>query len=247
MKAITCSQCGALIKRIRERDKFAECEYCHAKIPIQKEKIIVIKDQTPPKPKLRKLSENEKKYLFPSVDDDYVPFFSEDAQQGLIIIGAMVIVFLLFGLPFIYSEYSSKKAKTSKQVQVSSAEKTTSYEIYKTEEKTPTPTPPPDISYRAYVKYNTNIGAEYTEIPTIELEQLPTDMTEAEIKKALFKQKRIKVQISINKDGEVTEAKALNGHEVLKESSVRAAKKSLFSPRRRETKTTLTYIFVLVE
>lgn len=45
MKAITCSQCGALIKQIRKRDKFAQCEYCHAAIPILKDKIFEISEK----------------------------------------------------------------------------------------------------------------------------------------------------------------------------------------------------------
>lgn len=248
MKAITCSQCGALIKQIRERDKFAECEYCLAKIPIQKEKVIIIPDQTLPKPKLRKLSDRDKAHLFPSVDDDYVPFLDGESLTWVVVVGIIIVVFgLVVGISVISSSQSPNDTEIFEQSEGSSTGDSPETETYRIEEKTPTPTPFPDFSYRAYVKYATNLGAEHLEIPTIEPEQLPPDMTEDEIKKALFKQKRIRVRISISKEGEVTEAEALNGHEVLKESSVKAAKKSLFSTRRRETKTTLTYIFLLVE
>lgn len=48
MKAITCPQCGALVKKISLRDKFVPCDYCGAKILFEenKERIIEIPDKT---------------------------------------------------------------------------------------------------------------------------------------------------------------------------------------------------------
>ena len=34
MKAITCPQCGALVKTVSPKDKFAACDYCKAKISL---------------------------------------------------------------------------------------------------------------------------------------------------------------------------------------------------------------------
>jgi hypothetical protein len=96
------------------------------------------------------------------------------------------------------------------------------------------------------VTYNSLYGAEHIEIPTIEHEKLPT-FDIAELKKTVFKQRRIKVRMTVSKEGEVTAAKALNGHEVLRESAEKAAKKSLFSTRRKESKITLNYIYLLEE
>lgn len=112
MKAITCSQCGALIKRIDTKDKFVACEYCHAKIPIQKEKVFVIHEQIPPKPKLRKLSDKEKNQIFTSVDDNYVPFLDDDTKNWLVIIG---FVILAIGLTVFLAYSSSNDGKTSEQ------------------------------------------------------------------------------------------------------------------------------------
>ena len=107
-----------------------------------------------------------------------------------------------------------------------------------------TSTPFPKFSYKTSVSYSGYSGAEYIETPTIDYKKLPT-FDVKKLKQTVFKQKRVRVRITINKEGEVTEAKALNGHPLLQESSVKAAKNSLFSKRRRSTKTTLTYIFLL--
>ncbi len=249
MKAITCSQCGALIKRIRISDKFAECEYCHATIPIIKEKVVEIPDKkenpvkpVKPQPIPVKVFESYNDDEFESDPASVNPFVS-----ALILIVAIGGVTVLVGF-FILAGVFSKNNKPADPSETSKRQET----IYQTPipvetpVPTPEPTPLPDISYRAYVKYNTNIGAEHIEIPTIEAEQLPT-FDIKELKKTVFKEKRIRVRIKINPDGEVTEANALNGHKALQESSRRAAKSSLFSTRQRESSTTLTYIYVLEE
>lgn len=42
MKAITCSQCGALITDISFKTNFVQCKYCNAKVVFIDEKIIEI-------------------------------------------------------------------------------------------------------------------------------------------------------------------------------------------------------------
>jgi hypothetical protein len=45
MKAITCSQCGALITEITPESKLVNCDYCKAKIPVINEKILEISNR----------------------------------------------------------------------------------------------------------------------------------------------------------------------------------------------------------
>lgn len=247
MKAITCSQCGALIKRIRIRDKFAECEYCHATIPILKDKVIVIPDKEKPintntQVPLQSYVKYSSKYETDPYGSSADPV--ERTILGALIFGTILIVFGLVALLF-YVNSPSPGTNTFDEDQTDTSAVDTQFEI-PTPVRTPTPAPIPKISYRSYVKYNSNLGAEHIELPTLEAERLPT-FDKKELKKTVFKQKRIRVSITINKDGEVTDARALNGHEVLQESSVRAAKKSLFSSRRGQGKATLTYIYLLEE
>lgn len=228
MKAITCSQCGALIKRININDKLVECEYCHASIPILKDNIVEIPDKKPP------------------IEQKFMPLASYDAEPAtksynplasvlLLIVGIGGFVVLL-GAIFLIAIFSPPKT-TSDNVGLKTETEISS---------TPFPSNVPSFSYKTSVSYNSLINAELIETPKINPEQVD-NLTFEDLKKDVFKEKRIRVEIKINADGEVTDAKALNGHEILKESSVRAAKESLFAPRKGERKTTLTYIFVLLD
>lgn len=247
MKAITCSQCGALIKRISLKDKFANCDYCGAKILIEenKGKIIEIRDGvTPPPPKrtFPQLDKRERDRLFQTMveqnnDSDSYNDTKKTVNVSLVI---FIIGFLTIA-PIILvaiSKIASEK-KNTKKAEFANVEKTpTPAIVYQTQE------PLPDIKYRAYVQYNTDIDADLVEVPVIRLEQLPTT-DQTELKKTVFAQRKIRVRITINENGDVSDVKALNGHQVLQDSSVEAAKKSLFSSRKRKTTTVLTYIYIL--
>ncbi len=237
MKAITCSQCGALIKRIQEGDRFADCDYCHARIPIAKEKILEVSEDLPKKPK-EDISaydlyvKNKEKYganLDPEPQYSFVGF--------VLVIGGSAVFLVFIFLVFIFSSF---KTPSEARDGSGSGTRAVPYEPVTISDITPVP----KVSFTSYVKYNTNLGAEHVQLPTIEADQLPT-FDHDELKATVFKEKRIRVRITINTDGEVTEATALNGHEVLRESSVIAAKKSLFSARKGEGTSTLTYIYLL--
>ncbi len=247
MKAITCSQCGALIKRISLKDKFANCDYCGAKILIEENKarIIEIRDKVTPPPPNRtfpQLDKRERDRLFQTmVELNNDADSNDDTKKVLKAISAVFVIGLFIILPIIFvAVFKSANSKSNnKKTDFVSTQKTSSPEI-----SYPTQEPLPDIKYRSYVQYNTDIDADLVEIPVIKLEQLPTtDLLE--LKKTVFATRKIRVRITINANGDVSEAKALNGHQVLQDSSVEAAKKSLFSSRKRKTTTVLTYIYIL--
>lgn len=102
MKAINCSQCGALIERVRIRDDFAECSYCHSATPILKDKIVYVQEK--PKPKLRKLSEDEQKSVLKSFDSDDIPFLNEEIVAAI----PFVIFGLVFTILIFYVSFSSE-------------------------------------------------------------------------------------------------------------------------------------------
>ncbi len=247
MKAITCSQCGALIKDISAKKKFADCCYCGAEIPILLEKIFEVPDKPAAQPvKLPRFNDNEKANLFKELDDN-----SNAVKESSVPITILVIIFICglaailpISLLIAVSSPTKKTDPTNPRIAASSPT------VYKTPiiPTIPIETPViyPNFSYRAYVKHFTNIGAEDVVIPKIEAEQLPT-LDLVELKKTVFKEKRIRVRITINPDGEVIEAKALNGHHVLQEICIIAAKKSLFTTRKKNSTTDLTYIFVIEE
>jgi DNA-directed RNA polymerase subunit RPC12/RpoP len=233
MKAITCSQCGASIKKFDTNAKYVECEYCHSNIPVLKEKVFVIPN---PKPVIKKVGVEQKVSALTSYDIDppkktFNPFIPLIVM--ILIIGGIAI---LFGV--ILKDNKSRLPKTSAdQAGIKTDTEPSSTNV---------PANIPTFSYKTSVSYNSLIGAEYIETPTIEPAQV-NNLTNEDLKKDVFKEKRIRVEIKINQAGEVTDAKALNGHEILKESAVRAAKNSLFTNRNSPSTATLTYIFLLVD
>lgn len=227
MKAFTCSQCGAVVQWETEEKRSVRCNYCEAQIllPVENEtknddkfEFQKLNHQIPPPPKNRLSKEGAlllMLFLFVLIGGSILMSFAQ-----------LVFVFLL-----------EKQEQTAKKNSV----ETPATSVSPNPPKTPLP---PKLSYRTYVKYTTNIGAEHLELPTIGPEQLPT-FDKKELEKTVFAQKRIEVRIKIGQNGGVTGAEALNGHPALRESSVQAAKKCLFAPRKKETSTVLTYIFVL--
>jgi hypothetical protein len=85
---------------------------------------------------------------------------------------------------------------------------------------------------------------EHYEVPSIDETKLPTADAK-ELKKTVFKNRRAEVRITIDENGDVTEAKAVSGHPILKEAAENAARKTLFANRRKPTIRLLTYIFRL--
>jgi hypothetical protein len=232
MKAITCSQCGALIKQIRLRDKFAECDYCHAKIPVEKEKVIVISEK---KPQLEKLSEKQKKSVFRSydLDEDYVPEISEESK----IVGFMIFIAFVIAVPIVlYYIFSPDDVKPK-----------TVKESYKTETPTPASEPCPNISVFITNSYWED-DKHFIQNPELSNSALPTcDLTE--LRKGIFSDRNriVEVKVTVNKEGDVTAAKLVSGDEFFKESAERAALKSLFIKQKRQTTKTITYRYFILD
>ena len=234
MRAITCSQCGAIIKGISDGKEFVCCTYCSAEIRLRAETPVEPSELTRYQQYLKKREELSQKHPAPyaPVNDDI------DRSATVKVVGLVTLVIgAIVGIA-LWSKSPPPKPVVGAQTPNMTPAPPFNFKF------TESPTPMPEISFRTYVKYTTNIGAEHLEHPTLEAGELPT-LDKKELQKTVFAQKRIQVRVTINENGEVTDAKALNGHAVLQESSIRAARKCLFSERKKETQTVLTFIFVL--
>ncbi|MGI9054536.1 MAG: hypothetical protein ACR2F2_01905 [Pyrinomonadaceae bacterium] len=239
MKAITCSQCGALVKEISLKERFADCNYCGAKIRLEENKIIEFRQ---PEPKLKAFADKERELLFEDMLEQNNDADSyNDGNKVMNVLAIFLVIGIFVGLPILLFNAFNSEPEQKRKTPIPNP---TSQSIPKSPLVIKMPTPHPSISYRAYVQYNSDIGADYVEIPSIEMAKLPTGDIK-ELKKTVFAQRRIRVRVTINENGEVTDAKAQNGHQILQESSVEAAKKSLFSNRRKPISLTLTYIYIL--
>jgi len=225
MKAITCTQCGALIKRISLREKFAFCDYCGAKILLEenKEKIVEIP---------------EKKIDF--APPNYVPARNNYA------VWIVMLSILLFLLPVILVFiFAGKSRNNSTNFSEKSPAARYSVSPFPTAQPTVQPTVYPNINYQVSVNWDGANDMEHFENPNIDMTKLTTS-DEKELKKTVFKNRSVPVKVTIDENGEVTEAKAISGHPILKEAAENAARKTLFANRKKPTTRLLTYIFRLV-
>lgn len=243
MKAITCSQCGALVTEISTRDKFANCNYCGAKILIEENKERIIEIDKKEANTLRKLDPAERNRLFQTMveqNNDYRGH--KETADTLRILIVIVLIALPIIAPILITSYFKSKARqdtNSNKVQFVSTQTTpTPQTVYQ-----PTETLP-DINYETYVQYDTSIDVDLISQPVIEMGNLPSSDVN-ELKKTVFATRKIRVRVTIEENGDVSEAKALNGHKILQESSVEAAKKTLFAARKKKTTAVLTYIYIL--
>lgn len=248
MKAITCPQCGALVKKIPLKDKFANCDYCSAKIllPDDKKLLIEIPDEegAKEKPELtpyeqhlentRKARERvrsyDEPYMYPQTDE------KSEWRVFLFVIAGFGAFFIIFfnskgclSRPFADREEKAPvKTLTSPKIE---------YMM---------PTPVPRIIFQTKVQWNGANDMEHYENPQIDTSKLPT-FDGKELKKTVFKNRAVQVKITIDTNGEVISAEAVSGHPILKEAAVNAARKTIFNPRRKPTSRVLTYYFHLTD
>lgn len=245
MKAMTCPQCGALIKKISLKDEFADCDYCKAKILLaeNKDKIVEITEK-----KLtawEQYRENRRKIDERTKQNNWDIEYSEETQPenprifgyiilaviALIVIGAFIAI---AGNMFSTPPQPNIKAQTPYKINVLP---TISY---------PTSTPLPQINYVSNVRWEGADDMENFVQPQIDVSKLPTANI-SELKKTVFKNRAVQVKITIAESGEVTTAEAISGHPILKEAAVNSAKSSLFNSRSKPTTRILTYYFRLTD
>lgn len=243
MKAIACPQCGALLKTILLKDKFAFCDYCEAKILLPNSQFGKIeipakndaKQLTPweqHQENYRKVQERVNQYDAPNLS----PLPEDRSPVMVLFLGfSLVIIFVVIAVnsdsclsrPLAVKEKTPPKITTSRTIE------------------RPPATPLPKINYEVKVQWSGNNDMEHFENPQIDSSKLPT-FDEKELKKTVFKNRGVQVKITIDTNGEVSSAEAISGHPILKEAAVEAARKTLFNSRTKPTSRILTYYFRLI-
>jgi hypothetical protein len=219
MKAITCPQCGAIIKRVLFDESFAVCDFCEAKIVLPKNK--------------------ENTLNFAAIDSSiYQP------RRTNFPVWVIMLVVSIILLPIILSFIMGKTSSKADSPPNTPVTKTSPF-TFKMPTPIKMPTVYPQINYQVSVKWSGSNDMEHFENPNIDTAKLPTS-DEKELKKTIFANRSVQVKITINENGEVTEAKAVSGHLILKEAAENAARKTLFANRQKPTNRVLTYIFRLV-
>lgn len=251
MKAITCPQCGALIKEVSERQTITECTYCEAKVLIPRnEKYFLETDESE-----KKISPNENirksgmQTIWNSPFSDqsvYSETFDKNHKSNNPFVTVITVLCAgFFVLVAILAGVASRKKEA--QIQVYSTP-------YKYSTPIPSYTPFPvystslpeepeltfDLSYR--VSWDSAISEQHIELPTLKDVDFPSNDLKT-LKKTVFAQRIIRVKVRIDANGEVVQAKAISGHQLLKDAAENAARASFFTERKKPLDTVITYYF----
>ena len=245
MKAMTCPQCGALIKKISLKDEFADCDYCEAKILVaeNKDKIVEINEKKLTaweqyRENRRKIDERTKQNNW---DVDYLEETESNTPRvfGYVIFGIIALIVIGSFFAITKNMFSTPPSNVKEKVPLKTVTLPTVFHL-------PTPTALPQINYDAKVQWEGADDMEHFENPQIDNSKLTTADIK-ELKKTVFKNRAVQVKITIAESGEVSSAEAISGHPILKEAAVNSAKKSLFNPRSKPTTRILTYYFRLTD
>lgn len=244
MKAIACPQCGALIKTVSNKEKFAVCEYCAAKIilPLEPESRV----ETPKEPELtpyQQYQDNYRKTRERAAQYD-APYTYPQKDNDKAVLVPLLLIFLVVGIVVFIS--ANSKSCLSRPLADDDDAKIPFKTANSPKIEYPVSTPEPRINYQVKVQWQGANDMEHFENPQIENSKLPS-LDEAELKKTVFKNRAVQVRITIDTNGSVTKVEAISGHPVLKEAAVEAARKTIFNPRQKPTTRVLTYYFHLIE
>ncbi|HEY0429794.1 MAG TPA: hypothetical protein VGC76_18570 [Pyrinomonadaceae bacterium] len=235
MKAITCTQCGALINRTSFGNKLAFCDYCGAKLLLDEPSAKPVEIPQIPR---NDWQENASYRNYAETDaPEYVPLEDKSPVRTLMnvlfLIAIPIIIFVTAGRSCLNRPSESSKKTVA-------ASNTPAFRS--TPFPTVAPTVYPNINYTVTVKWDGSDDMEHFEVPSIDQTKLPTSDIK-ELKKTIFANRSVQVRVTIDENGEVSEAKAISGHPLLKEASEIAARKSLFSNRSKPTSRLLNYFF----
>lgn len=221
MKAISCTQCGAIISEFSPEDEFAKCSYCNAKYRMRDAKV-----QDIPRKEVIRINARIEKYssdVQKIVDKDYGP--SPKVFFGLIGFVLTVAVAGMWINGYFHGSYWFGIDQPGLRTSVSAKSKT----------------PFSDYNNDKYGIFDFD-ELKYPEIFTTTL----LDFSYKDITEKIFSERTINVDVKVSEDGKVIDAKAKNGHEYLRKACERAALKTTFYSPAREN-VTIVYSFSVQE
>lgn len=250
MKAISCPQCGALIKEVSKHQAITECGYCGAKVLMPRgDEYFLETDESKvnvPNTNIKKTG-TQTTWSSPFSDlQSYGETFEKKQKPNNPFVAVVVVVcvgFFVF-MAIVAGVASKKKAEQTRALPTPRIYSTpipfyTPFPVG----SAPLPEEPEitfDISYR--VSWDSAIDEQHIELPTLKNADFPSNDLKT-LKKTVFAQKIIRVKVRIDTNGEVTDAKAVSGHKILKEAAENAARASYFTERKKPVNTVLTYYF----
>ena len=226
MRAITCTQCGATIENVSERSVIVDCEYCGARMIMDRGEPLV-----PPKRA--------------TVDaPDFELEVEPDSNNSFVIVAGGAVALIIFFV-VIFAMIPKSRQQDSYSLYNSSAGSTPN-PAYSWTAPAPVnlePTKPvPVVNYQPRVSWDGPNDMEYFDDPEVDVSSV-SDLTSEEVKKTVFKNRVVKLKVVINTEGEIDTVETISGHPILVEAATASAKRSIFKSRSKPTTRILTYTF----
>ena len=229
MRAITCTQCGAIIENVSERSVIVDCAYCGARMIMDRGEPTV-----PPKP--------------PTVDPpDFALEAEPDPSNSFVAVAGGAVAFIIF-LVVLFVVFPKPERKATSAVYNISKSSTPSSSPYSwTAPVNVQPAKPiPVVNYQPRVSWDGPNDMEYFDDPEVDVSSV-SDLTAQEIKKTVFKNRVVKLKVVINTEGEIDKVETISGHPLLVEAATGSARRSIFASRSKATTRILTYTFRLLD
>jgi len=228
MKAITCTQCGATIENVSERSVIVDCEYCGARIMMDRGEPVV-----PPRPSTVDTPDFELE-----VESDPTNSFVTVAGGAV----ALIIVFLV-----VFAMIPKSRQPDAYKLSTVPATPTPNPAYAWTAPVNIEPSKPlPVVNYQPRVSWDGPNDMEYFDDPDVDVSSV-SDLTSEEVKNTVFKNRVVKLRVVINTEGEIDSVETISGHPILVEAATGSAKRSIFKSRSKSTTRILTYTFRLLK
>lgn len=251
MKAITCPQCGALIKKVSEHQTMIECNYCEAKILMPRnDRSVPAVDESKkrilPNDNIKKSGAqtiwnspfSDQNVYSETFGKNYKPNNTVAVAITVLCVGFFILA-AIFGVAVSKGKRAQTRATPTPYTYSTPIISNTPYVIYSTPQPDASE-PIYDISYR--VSWDSAISEQHIELPTLKNVDFPSEDLKT-LKKTVFAQKIIRVKVRIDTNGEVVQAQAVSGHKLLKDAAETAARASFFTERKKPLDTVITYYF----
>ena len=226
MRAINCTQCGATIENVSERSVIVDCEYCGARMFMDR-----LANLPTPEP--------------PQVP---APSFELEAEPdpGLTfvwVVGAALASIPLLFVVFLFIKPATKPNPSYVYSAPASPVPYTAPSYWNTPAEPAKPVPV--VNYQPRVSWDGPNDLDHFEDPEVDVSSV-SELSSEEIKKTVFKNRVVKLRVVINTEGEVDTVETISGHTLLVEAATQSAKRSIFRNRSKPTTRILTYTFRLL-
>jgi DNA-directed RNA polymerase subunit RPC12/RpoP len=222
MKAITCTQCGAIIEDVSPNSLIINCDYCGARILLDPRPVEIKPPVAVPAP-------------------DFEIETPQTPQGRMIATGVAVALLVPLLITFVIFVSRPTRPTPAKVYSAPATPYVYSAPSLSTTPEEP-PKPVPVVNYQPRISWDGPNDLEYFDSPEVDISSV-SHLTSEEVKKTVFKDRVVKLRVVINTEGEIDTVETISGHPILVEAAAESARRSIFHSRSKPTTRVLTYTF----